>query len=118
MNKTFRNFNITYNNPDDELFGGDYLESVFKHFGGQIKYICGQLESGENGTRHYQIFINTSTGVRPSAFKKFQPKWHIEGFAVNNGAHEYAMKVETRLEGPWEYGVKPVQRNNKMDWDE
>lgn len=27
------------------------------------------------------------------------------------------MKTETRLDGPWEFGEKPVQRNNKQDWD-
>lgn len=28
------------------------------------------------------------------------------------------MKQDTRVDGPWEYGVKPVQRNSKTDWDE
>lgn len=28
------------------------------------------------------------------------------------------MKTETRLEGPWEFGEKPVQRNSKTDWEE
>jgi len=28
------------------------------------------------------------------------------------------MKEETRIDGPWEFGVKPVQRNNKTDWEE
>lgn len=37
---------------------------------------------------------------------------------INNGAHTYCMKEETRLDGPWEYGEKPVQRNNKTDWEE
>lgn len=36
---------------------------------------------------------------------------------INNGAHNYCMKEDTRLEGPWEYGTKPVQRNSKEDWD-
>lgn len=40
------------------------------------------------------------------------------GFDINNGAHEYAMKEETRVDGPWEIGTKPVSRNNKKDWDE
>jgi len=26
------------------------------------------------------------------------------------------MKEETRLEGPFEFGEKPVQRNSKVDW--
>ncbi|AXH73225.1 MAG: Rep [Cressdnaviricota sp.] len=28
------------------------------------------------------------------------------------------MKEDTRVEGPWEFGEKPVQRNNKEDWEE
>jgi len=28
------------------------------------------------------------------------------------------MKQETRIEGPWEFGVKPVKRNSKTDWEE
>lgn len=28
------------------------------------------------------------------------------------------MKEETRLEGPFEFGEKPVRRNNKQDWEE
>lgn len=28
------------------------------------------------------------------------------------------MKEDTRLEGPIEFGVKPVQRNSKHDWEE
>lgn len=28
------------------------------------------------------------------------------------------MKEDTRVEGPWEFGTKPVQRNNKADWEE
>lgn len=27
------------------------------------------------------------------------------------------MKAETRISGPWEYGEKPMQRNNKKDWE-
>lgn len=27
------------------------------------------------------------------------------------------MKEETRVEGPWEFGTKPVKRNSKVDWD-
>lgn len=28
------------------------------------------------------------------------------------------MKEDTRVEGPWEFGTKPVQRNSKEDWEE
>ena len=28
------------------------------------------------------------------------------------------MKEDTRVLGPWEFGVKPVERNSKHDWEE
>lgn len=30
----------------------------------------------------------------------------------------YCMKEDTRLEGPFEYGIKPVKVNSKADWEE
>ena len=50
--------------------------------------------------------------------KGLDPRAHWEPVKINNGAHTYCMKEETRLEGPWEFGTKPVQRNNKTDWAE
>ena len=32
--------------------------------------------------------------------------------------HEYCQKTESRVEGPWEHGTKPLQRNSKADWEE
>lgn len=34
---------------------------------------------------------------------------------VNNGADDYCNKEETRLEGPWSFGVKPARLNKKGD---
>lgn len=28
------------------------------------------------------------------------------------------MKEDTRVEGPWEFGIKPVKRSSKVDWSE
>jgi len=50
--------------------------------------------------------------------KKICPISHWEMVKVNNGAHDYCMKEDTRVEGPWEFGTKPVQRNSKLDWAE
>jgi len=49
--------------------------------------------------------------------KKFCAKAHFEPVKVDNGVDAYCMKEETRVEGPWEFGVRPVQRNSKTDWD-
>lgn len=80
-------------------------------------YTCGQLEKGSNGTPHLQFFMNFKNKCRPTKIKKVDNRLHIEVVKINNGAHDYCMKEDTRLEGPFEYGVKPLQRNNKKDWD-
>ena len=53
-----------------------------------------------------------------AALKKHCGKAHFEPVKVNNGADAYCMKEDTRLEGPWEFGTKPVKRNNKQDWEQ
>lgn len=49
--------------------------------------------------------------------KKLDPRAHWEPVIKDNGAGEYCMKEETRVEGPWEFGVRPVKRNSKTDWE-
>lgn len=50
--------------------------------------------------------------------KKMCTRSHFEIVKVNNGAHTYCMKEDTRLEGPFEFGTRPVQRSSKHDWEE
>lgn len=49
--------------------------------------------------------------------KKYDNKLHIDIVKKDNGAAKYCMKEDTRLEGPWEFGTRPVERNSKTDWD-
>jgi len=60
--------------------------------------------------------MNFSIAQRPSYLKKFDKRLHIEVVKVNNGAHDYCMKDETRVDGPWEHGQRPVSRSSKTDW--
>ncbi len=53
---------------------------------------------------------------RISYFTKIDKSIHVESVRINNGAHDYCMKKDTRVDGPWEFGSKPVNRNNKTDW--
>ena len=110
---TARNFLITLNNPIENP--KDFLERLFTET--KAVYCCGQLEKGKEGTPHVQAFLNFSTPVRPTALKKVEKKMHIESVKINNGAHDYCMKEDTRLDGPWEFGLRPVQRNCKQDWN-
>lgn len=109
-----RNWLGTLNNPDEVPH--EYLENIYNKL--KAKYVCGQLERGEAGTPHIQFFINFEKPTRIAALKKICGKAHWESVKINNGAHVYCMKEETRIEGPWEFGHKPVQRNSKLDWDE
>lgn len=47
--------------------------------------------------------------------KKICPATHWEPVVRNNGADDYCMKDDTRVEGPYEYGTKPVRCNKKRD---
>lgn len=92
------------NNPTE--FGSEYLEKFWSE--SKATYVCGQLEKGEEGTLHLQFFVNFKNPQRCAALKKIDNKIHIEVVKINNGAHDYCMKEDTRVDGPWEFGVKPV----------
>lgn len=87
---------FTLNNPTDALA----LES-FPH----ASYLVYQKEKGENGTVHYQGYLETSTRVRFSQLKSANERIHWE---VRRGtqaqAIEYCTKSDTRLDGPWHLG--------------
>jgi hypothetical protein len=36
----------------------------------------------------------------------------------DNGASDYCLKEDTRLEGPWEFGLKPARKNVKGETKE
>ena len=48
--------------------------------------------------------------------KKHDPKAHFEPVKRDNGASAYCLKEETRVEGPWSFGTKPVDRASATDW--
>lgn len=105
----------TLNNPDVEH--QEYLEGYHTKHGAD--YVVGQLEKGSEGTVHLQFFVHfpKANKKRLAAMKKLDQRVHWEPVRVNNGADNYCMKEETRMEGPWEFGVRPVKRNSKTDWD-
>lgn len=110
-----RNWLGTYNNPKPE-FIIEYLEKW--HTIAKARYVCGQLEKAPTtGTIHIQFFMNFEQPASLAALKKHCNVAHFEQVKVDNGAASYCMKQETRVDGPWEYGTKPVQRNNKEDWE-
>lgn len=75
------------------------------------------MEVGKEGTPHIQFYLNFEKATAITALKKHCSKAHFEPVNVDNGAAAYCMKEDTRLEGPWEFGTKPVKRNSKTDWE-
>jgi len=82
-----------------------------------------QLEAGEEaGHEHYQLYVEFTKKKRFNAVQKlFQYSdggfCHIEKRkGTRQEARDYCMKVDSRVEGPWEFGEwtgpKPGQRND------
>ncbi len=78
-------------------------------------FVTGQLEKGEEGTPHIQYFVQTDSPRRIGYFKMTCSKSHFKFVKKNNGADEYCNKTDTRLEGPFEFGIRPARRDKKGD---
>lgn len=105
----------TLNNPHEhygDFFLGDWLERVHKN--AKAVYTVGQLEKGEEGTVHVQFYLSLpKPGQRITALKKVCKYTHWTVVGIDNGADQYCMKEETRVEGPIEFGEKPLHQNVK-----
>lgn len=100
--KSHRGWCFTLNNPEEneqarisEVLGAE----------SKLQYACGQLEVGENGTRHIQGYVEFK---HPRTFKTVQrllPRAHIEPRKGSPGqARAYCLKEETRAGPQWELG--------------
>jgi len=56
---------------------------------------------------HLQYFLQfKKPGKRLTALKKICTKSHFEAVTIDNGADQYCMKEDTRIEGPWTFGIR------------
>lgn len=100
---TSKKWITTINNPNIE----DY-ESLLKiAFDAGATYVTGQLEVGESGTAHLQIFTCWPTAVRGSKISKFWPRSANFPVKKDNGTAAYCNKEEGRMDGPWTFGEPP-----------
>jgi len=83
-----------------------------------VVWIKGQKERGnEGGYLHWQFVCAFSKKVSLRGLKSlFGSAIHGE-LSRSDAAAEYCCKEDTRVDGPWEWGAKPIQRNAKLDWD-
>lgn len=99
-----RNWVFTLNNPEAPL--------DWEALKGSVRYLVYQKEKGkEKGTIHYQGYIEMHKSQRMAAMKKIIPGAHFEPRMAPTAqkAIAYCMKEDTRIEGPWEHGEKPIQ---------
>lgn len=73
------------------------------------------MESGsQTGHEHIQLYVHWSAPKALSAMKQLDSGAHWEVCASPAQALEYCMKEETRVDGPWEFGTKPVVGRPKL----
>lgn len=94
-----------------------WIESFFRR--SKAVYMVGQLEQGLKEEKlHIQAYANFKDAKNLGGLKKVDDDANFKVVVRDNGAGDYCMKEFTRVEGPYEFGVKPVRRNNKNDWEE
>lgn len=93
----------TLNNPTNDETVVD-LENIFSR-NPQVKYAMFQLEQGTEGTLHYQGYLELVRNQQLTYVRQLLPRAHWEPRrGTRQQAREYCMKLDTRVEGPWEIG--------------
>jgi len=83
-------WSVTINNPSAE---DEECVNLARQAGWKVE---GQVEQGEEGTKHYQLMVKTPQ-IRFSALKKRFPRGHIEIARSPHALAAYVGKEETRV---------------------
>ncbi len=88
---------VTVNNPSE---GAELLCDWT-----DCEYAIWQLETGKEGTLHYQGYVEMKLRRSLSFMKRLSPRAHWETRrGSRDQARDYCRKEDSRLEGPWEKG--------------
>lgn len=104
MNGNFRSqyWMVTINNPRSNDLPGTWPDVV---------YAVWQREKGESGTEHLQVYVTFKDKKRLTTVRNMQKPGHWE---PRRGSHaqakEYVTKDDSRIDGPWECGDEPVDK--------
>jgi len=83
-----------------------------------IAYLRGQLELGDGGFEHYQIFFicckKESLRSVTAIFAPCIGHWEL---TRSSAAESYVWKELTRIGEPFEFGTRPIRRNSATDWE-
>jgi len=91
--------------------------NVLSSDAGSVVWIKGQLELGESGFRHWQLVC--AFGSRQSlrqCKQVFGREAHCE-LTRSDAAEAYVWKDDTSLGARFCFGIKPIRRNSKVDWE-
>lgn len=109
---TSRSYIFTINNPQTTL---TFTED-------KVRYASWQKEKGDNGTLHYQGYMELKGAYRIAAIKKWGGEWERAHLEKRRGSPEqarnYTRKEESRVEGPWEFGKWEKEQGKRSDLQE
>lgn len=102
---------MTINYKDSDPMTNDELLEIIKNIP-SIIYTSFQLEQGDLGTYHYQVFISFTNAKTFESMKKVFPTAHIEKtLGTPKQASAYCTKEDTRIGDPVVWGELPIQGN-------
>jgi hypothetical protein len=109
MSERSRNWILTQNYKDQEPQDDNDLLYTIKNLRG-IVFTAFQLEQGEQGTKHHQIYLSFKDAKSFTTIKKYFPTAHFEPMQGTPAqAYLYCTKEETRIGEPFQWGELPKQ---------
>jgi len=104
---------VTINNPNDDWKFNFYGDGVDVN----VRYVAGQMEEGENGTPHFQGYVELKRSQRLSWLKNNLSR--TAHWEKRKGSQEdaitYVTKEDTRKDGPWYHGEKSGGSGERND---
>jgi len=99
-----RHYVFTLNNPDPQLL--EHPETLVTGAIPKVRYAIWQLETGVQGTQHFQGYLECTSAVRYSHFRttNLGRAWFGKRQGSRDQARDYCRKEESRTGGPWEFG--------------
>lgn len=107
--KRSRNWILTNNYKIEEPLSNEELLKYIQNITGLV-YTAFQLEQGEQGTKHHQIYISFKNAKSFETIKKLFSQAHIEAMkGTPQQASDYCTKEDTRQSQPVIYGELPIK---------
>jgi hypothetical protein len=107
--KRSRNWILTNNYKDREPLTDVELSEIIQNMSG-ITYFAFQLEKGDKGTKHHQIYLNFKDAKSFNTIKQYFPNAHIESMrGTPQQASDYCTKEMSRLGDVVIWGEMPIQ---------